>query len=338
MLAVLAMTPLAPSTRAEPARVALVIGNAVYAALPAISACARSANAVSAALRNLDFDVIERQDASIGGIDAGIGEFSQRIADGKTAAFVYVCGYGARFNDRTFLLPISARVARPSDVLTQGVLLKSLLDTLARTNGPAIVALDVIPKPDEPVQIGLEALADFPMPDGTGLVAITEVAPRDGPTPAANALVSGLSGPEVRTDILLGSIQSQLTSGNATVAALRMPARSGFLAGAPPPAPEPPKPPPVPPVISAVTPPTVEQLAPLPPVAAVAMPDEDMMTNAERREMQTALARMGYYAAQVDGVIGSETRAAIRRYQHEIGAGITGRLTAAQASRLVSTR
>ena len=34
-------------------------------------------------------------------------------------------------------------------------------------------------------------------------------------------------------------------------------------------------------------------------------------------------------------MFGPDTRAAIRRYQHELGADMTGRLTAAQATRLV---
>ena len=61
------------------------------------------------------------------------------------------------------------------------------------------------------------------------------------------------------------------------------------------------------------------------------------MTEADRRRIQTVLARLGYYDGQVDGVFGPDTRAAIRRYQHEIGVPMNGRLTADQASRLVSS-
>ena len=65
------------------------------------------------------------------------------------------------------------------------------------------------------------------------------------------------------------------------------------------------------------------------------MPADEQMTEADRRQVQTALARLGYYNGQVDGIFGPDTRAAIRRYQHELGAAMTGRLTAAQATKLV---
>jgi peptidoglycan hydrolase-like protein with peptidoglycan-binding domain len=68
------------------------------------------------------------------------------------------------------------------------------------------------------------------------------------------------------------------------------------------------------------------------------MPTEAAMTEFDRRAVQAALVRLGYYAAPVDATFGPETRAAIRRFQHEIGGEMTGRLTADQATRLVNTR
>src|SRR5271165_338584 len=68
-----------------------------------------------------------------------------------------------------------------------------------------------------------------------------------------------------------------------------------------------------------------------------AMPDEASMSKADRLRVQDMLHRLGYYKGHVDGVFGSFTRAAIRRFQHDIGAEMTGHLTADEASRLVST-
>jgi peptidoglycan hydrolase-like protein with peptidoglycan-binding domain len=68
-----------------------------------------------------------------------------------------------------------------------------------------------------------------------------------------------------------------------------------------------------------------------------AMPDESRMSKADRLRVQDMLHRLGYYKWHVDGVFGPLTRAAIRRFQHDIGAEMTGRLTAEEASRLIST-
>jgi peptidoglycan hydrolase-like protein with peptidoglycan-binding domain len=68
-----------------------------------------------------------------------------------------------------------------------------------------------------------------------------------------------------------------------------------------------------------------------------AMPDEARMSRAERLRVQETLQRLGYYKGQADGIFGPLTRAAIRRFQGDIGAEMTGRLTADEASRLVNT-
>lgn len=60
-------------------------------------------------------------------------------------------------------------------------------------------------------------------------------------------------------------------------------------------------------------------------------------TDADRRRVQAALAHLGYYGGRVDGVFGPESLAATRRYQHELGAEMTGRLTIEQFRRLTGS-
>ena len=62
------------------------------------------------------------------------------------------------------------------------------------------------------------------------------------------------------------------------------------------------------------------------------------MSAANRRQIQEALRRLDYYKGPVDGILGPKTRAAIRRFQHEITADTTGHLTAEEANRLVTSR
>jgi hypothetical protein len=326
-------------SHAAPARKALVIGNATYDALPALPACLLSAHAVSAALRGAGFDVVEREDATSGGIDAAIGEASQALAAAPgAAAFIYVCAYATSFNDRTFLLPTSANIARPGDVLTQGVLARSLLQIPTRGGArAAVMALDVVPAPGAPASLGLDTALQGELPEGLGSIAVSQANPPDAPTPLAASLVAGLKATTVQVGPLLTGIQQQLTANKAlTVAAIHLPAAGAYLVGASAPPPASASPP------SSVQPPAQSPPSPAPqsvpppaaPAAIVTIPEEERMTDADRRRVQRALARLGYYDGQVDGVFGPDTRAAIRRYQHELGSAMTGRLSSEQASKL----
>ncbi len=323
-----------PSARAASSRTALVIGNGMYTALPALPACLLSAHAVAAALRGAGFDVVEREDATTGGIDAAINQAGRDLAGNPGGpAFVYVCGFATAFNDRAFLLPSSANITRPADVLTQGVLVKSLLGMLARNgNRSAVLALDVVPAPGAPAALGLDANAPGDLPDGLGYIAVSQATPADAATPLAASLGANLKPPTVQIAPMLAAVQQQLAGNKAaSIVALRAPPAAAYLVG--PPAPPPPAPSAAPPVVAPAP-------SAAPPVAAAAatqpaLPAEAAMTAADRRGVQTVLVRLGYYDGRVDGVFGPDTRAAIRRFQHEIGEAMTGRLTAKQATRLV---
>lgn len=320
---------LTPSTaHAASAREALVIGNGTYASLPPLPACLLSAHAVAAALRAMGFQVIEHEDVSSGGADAAIGEFSKQLAAAPGAsAVVYSCGYSTAFNDRPFLLPVSARISRPADVLTQGVLAKSLTDVLARGGvGSSVVAMDVVPMPDAPAALHFDMLTQSSLPDGLGLIAASQVKPPDAPTPLAAALVANLKGAEVQTGSLLANLQQRISNEKSVaLAVLRPPVAPGYLVGAPAP----------PPIAQATPAPPVTAAPPAPP-PPTAFPPDEQMTDADRRRVQTALTRLGYYDGKIDGIFGPDSRAAIRRYQHELGVDMTGRLTAEQAGKLVS--
>jgi len=65
---------------------------------------------------------------------------------------------------------------------------------------------------------------------------------------------------------------------------------------------------------------------------------EAAMSAADRRQVQATLQRLGYDPGPVDAIFGPRTRAAIRRFQQDIGAQQTGSLTGEQVSRLLSNR
>lgn len=359
----------APATAAPPARLALVIGESTYAALPALPTCSGSARSVAAALRHSGFEVTQRLDTTNGETDAALTGFAKRLADAPgSTAVIYFCGYAASLDVRSFLLPVSATIERPFDVLTQGVVAKSVLATVVTTGtAGGLLALDVFAQPGNSTPLPLDRLAQGVSMSGQGYVAVAETNSADATTPLAAALVSNLSAPTVETGALVGDLRHRLAAvAGAKLIVAQAPASASFLVGGAPPkpppaaaeeaaqppavpppaAPPPPQPPAAPPPAAPPpAPPQASPPAPPPPAPTAAapnpvpaMPEENQMTEADRRRVQAALAVLGYYSGRIDGQFGAETRAAIRRFQHEIGADMTGRLTAEQAGRLVAGR
>ena len=70
--------------------------------------------------------------------------------------------------------------------------------------------------------------------------------------------------------------------------------------------------------------------------ASAAVRDEDQITEDDRRRVQTGLAHLGYYDGKIDAIFGPDTRAAIRRFQHEIGAPMDGAAHGGQEGTLLA--
>lgn len=293
---------LAGAAQAAPVRRALVIGNAVYAALPPLPACASSARVVGAALRRAGFAVTEAADLSNGEMGSAVAG-----AGGADDAgiVVYICGYAADYGGRMFLLPASADVQRDTDVLTQGLTASSVIRGVGRPAGePGVVLLDVVDAPKAAGVVHFETLASAAGAAGVGLSAFTSVMPPpQGATRLAAAISAALSSSATGARALVGAVAVGLPGAG--------PALTTVLPAAPAAAP-------------AVAP------------AAAAMPEDAQMTEADRRVIQAALLRLGYYDKPVDGVFGADTRAAIRRFQHEIGADMTGVITSGESAKLLS--
>ena len=121
--------------------------------------------------------------------------------------------------------------------------------------------------------------------------------PDDNPTPLATALVAALAGPQVRTEALLASVRARLPGsqrGDPLPGPARLPRRRPAAA----PAAAMPRSPPVgrQPRHRAAS----RRRGALP---AKQLPDEAQMTEADRRQVQAALVRLGYYGSPVDGSV-----------------------------------
>jgi hypothetical protein len=361
-VALVGNAPLSPAAEAPQSsgHVALVIGNSAYDNLPKLPECAAAARTMVSEFRRLGFDVIERLDASNGEIGGGLAALAHRLeeaanastADGapqRTTAAIYACGYASAFDNRAFLLPVSIRIERPADLLTQGVLIKLLGTAPAAADArTSLVLLDMVHLPGSPALPDLAPLAHEASDTTHGIVAATSDAPAAGATTnamAATKLASTAAavlgdGP-AEVGAVVASVQRALARAGDTALAVGAPLTPTWLAEPPrDTAPNEAAPVPAMPVrpgTPSAAMPIREATAPSPTSPPLAqLPDEPQQTDQDRRLIQAALARLGYYSGSPDGVYGSETRAAMRRFQHEIGAEQTGHLTAEQAAKLMA--
>src|SRR5216684_1472069 len=336
------------TARAEQLRIALVISNGQYGNMPSLARCGASATTVRDALRGKGFEVVERSDLGRGEFDTAIGALARRIAASPPAfAALYYCGYAFEFNGRLVVLPTSANITRDYDVLTQGIISKSLVDSLSRAGeSTGFVLLDAFRTPSAAASTGLGRLLEQLPPSNFAVIGASNDGPAEGPTAASLALRDQVAEGEVSLDMFMSGMRRQLSK-DAAVTAHFIPAigRPSVLTGgrrdaSPSPAPAPAAsaastavpvhPTPPPPDPSAIA-------SPIPPPPRQTMTDEEQMSEQDRRQIQLKLATMGYYLGRIDATFGPETRAAIRRYQFEIKAELTGRLTAEQATRLVNS-
>lgn len=325
--------------RSEPLRMALVIANGQYANLPPIARCASSAVIVRDALRAKGFEVVERNDLRRGEFDAAIGSLAKRTAASPpSVAVLYYCGYALEFNGRSFLLPAAADLARENDILTQGMISKSLVDSLARvTDSSGVILLDGF-QPPGATGTGLSRLVEQVQPSSFAVIGANNDGVGQGPTAASQALRDQMAGDEVSLERFVTRMRRDLTKdGAATAVVIAATGRPSYLVGGrrdPSPAP-----PPLAVTTPVAPPPSAPISVPPPPPAPpqLTMAGEDRMSDQDRRQVQVALATLGYYSGRIDATFGPETRAAIRRYQFEIKADMTGQLSAEQATKLVNS-
>lgn len=325
------------AARSEPLRIALIVSNGQYGSMPPLERCGASATTVRDALRGKGFEIMERKDLRRGEFDAAIGALARRTASSPaTFAALYYCGYAVEFNGRSFVLPTSASLTGDYDVLTQGIISKSLIDSLARAKeSTGFVLLDVFRAPNA-AATGLGRLGDQIQPSNFAVIGVGNEEAAGGPTAASLALRDQVVDGEVSLEAFTNGMRRQL-SGAAAVTAHLVPAighpsflTSGRRDASPPPA------------AAAVPVHPAPAPEPSPSASPISQPrqtmvDEDRMSEQDRRQVQATLATLGYYSGRIDAAFGPETRAAIRRYQFEIKAEQTGRLTAEQATKLVNS-
>lgn len=112
-------TPTAPSGGFR-RRAALVIGNGNYRFAPQLTNPANDAGDMSAALRQLGFDVVEGKNLDRRGMDDVIRTFGSKLERADLAVFFYA-GHGLQVAGKNYLVPVDARLERPGDLALDAV-------------------------------------------------------------------------------------------------------------------------------------------------------------------------------------------------------------------------
>jgi Caspase domain len=186
-------------------RVALVIGNAAYAAAP-LANPANDAKAMSAALTGMGFSVIELRDASKAQMEAALARARDTLKGKNGVGLLYYAGHGLQLDWRNYMVPVDAKISAPADVPAQALDLQQVIDAFrAAGNRMNIVVLDACRDNPFGATASAKGLAPMDAPPGTFLAYATapgNVA-EDGTEQAGNGLY---------TQFLVKELQQPATS------------------------------------------------------------------------------------------------------------------------------
>jgi tetratricopeptide (TPR) repeat protein len=187
-------------------RVALVIGNSAYRAVPALPNPTADAKLMSDTLLSLGFFVVgggAQLDLDKAGFDKALQEFGHELAGADVALFYYA-GHGVETHGLNYLVPVDAHPLDEGDVFAQAVGTPGILDQMEKSGARIhLVLLDACR--DNPFRgIGVRSktggLAQMQAPPGTLISFATQ--PRsvsldgvDGHSPYTEALAATMQRP-----------------------------------------------------------------------------------------------------------------------------------------------
>ncbi|MEL7542154.1 MAG: caspase family protein, partial [Pseudomonadota bacterium] len=146
-VAIVALLPfaLAQSADAKQRKVALVIGNDAYEEISVLEKAVNDADAMSAKLRSIGFEVTTAKNIGRRGMSRAVRQFEKQIQPGDLALFFYA-GHGFSVSGQDFLLPVDIPQAGPGDeslVRDEAFMTNDLADRLLKAGAKtAILILD----------------------------------------------------------------------------------------------------------------------------------------------------------------------------------------------------
>ena len=111
--------------KADSSKIALVIGNSAYA-VGALKNPVNDAHDMSAKLRKLGFDVVERDNITMRQIGSTLSEFRSKLSPGAVA-LVFYAGHGFQLNGENYFPSVDAEINSEEDVPNQSISIKQII-------------------------------------------------------------------------------------------------------------------------------------------------------------------------------------------------------------------
>lgn len=200
-------------------RVALVIGNAGYSSVAALSNPINDATAIGDALERLGFSVRRQSDLTFDSMRKTLNEFA-REANGADIAIIYYAGHGMELAGQNYLIPVDAKLATDLDVPYEAISLNLTLGALDGARGTRLLILDACR--DNPFKASMK-VADASRSIGRGLAriepsvgTIVAYAAKEGTTaddgngehsPFASALLEHIEEPGIDVQFLFRKVR-----------------------------------------------------------------------------------------------------------------------------------
>lgn len=212
-----------PAQASPDRRVALVIGNSAYTAVPRLANPQRDASAISAALKRLGFEVVEGYDLKMDEMTGIVRDFAQKL-DGAKAGVVYYAGHGIAVGDENYLIPVDASLKTEADLDFRAVNVQLILRQMQRDERVNILILDACR--DNPFATQLAArsrsvsrgLTAIETQSASGILIAFATDPRataldgekDGNSPFTSALLKHIETPEVSITTVMDRVRADV--------------------------------------------------------------------------------------------------------------------------------
>src|SRR5246500_2937429 len=121
-----------PRAALAESRVALVIGQSAYRAVPALPNAANDGRHMAELLGSAGFDVTAAPDLAQNEMRQAISDFAAKVAakGPDTVALVFYAGHGLQIDGENYLVPVDIDPKREADIPLQAVRLNDILNTL----------------------------------------------------------------------------------------------------------------------------------------------------------------------------------------------------------------